>query len=61
MPLEEMTVLVWGKREPVTVFQVSKSVWVASGEYLGNHIEVKGRSRGAAAKLWADAARYRTN
>lgn len=57
----EITVEVWGKREPVTVYQRSKSVWVAVGQYMGHHIEVTSRSAGSAAKLWADAARYRTN
>jgi len=57
----EVMVQVWGKREPVTVYQKSKSVWIAVGDYLGQHIQVQGRSAGSAAKLWAETARYRTN
>jgi len=57
----EMRVKVWGDVVTVSVSQRSKSVWIAYGSYLGHTFEVKGRSAGAAAKLWADAARYRTN
>lgn len=57
----EITVQVWGKSAQVTVYQKSKSVWIATGEYLGQHVQVQGRSAGSAAKLWAETARYRTN
>jgi hypothetical protein len=45
----------------ITVYQKSKSVWIAVGDYLGEHIEVKDRSRTSAAKAWADVAKYRGN
>ena len=56
-------VRVWEGEEPVeiTVVQKSKSVWVASGEYMGKSITVQGRSANSAAALWKDAAHYRSN
>lgn len=54
-------VLVWGKRHKISVYQKSKTVWIAVGEYMGHHIEVKSSSANAAANLWIDAARYRGN
>lgn len=55
------TVLVWGKPVEITVFQKSKSVWIARGDHMGESYEVKSSSPGAAAKLWADTARYHSN
>jgi len=57
----ERTVIVWGKPETVSVHRKSKSVWIAVGDYMGERIEVKDRSPTAAAKWWAEAARYRGN
>jgi len=54
-------VYVLDKAHDINVHQRSKSVWIACGEHLGERIEVKGRTAAAAAKLWADAARYRSN
>lgn len=55
----EHKVDVWGHPQKVTVYQKSKSVWIASGQYLGEHIEVKGRSETQAISSWREAARYR--
>jgi hypothetical protein len=57
----ERTVYVWDKPHVITVYQKSKSVWIAVGDYNGERIEVKDRSANAAAKWWAEAARYRGN
>lgn len=54
----QTTVTVWGTKVEITVYQKSKTVWIATGEYLGKHHEVKRSTRGAAAKAWAEAARY---
>lgn len=51
--------LVWGKTHDITVYQESETVWVAVGEYSGEHIEVKAPSENSAAALWREAARYR--
>ena len=55
------TVVVWDRPVEITVYQKSKTVWIAVGEYLGKHHEVKQSSPGAAAKGWADAAKYHSN
>ena len=55
------TVLVWDKPQEVTVYQKSKSVWIAVGEYMGKRIETKDSSEGAAVKRWREAAQYRGN
>jgi hypothetical protein len=56
-----VTVTVWSDRVTITVYQKSKTVWIAAGEYMGKHHEVKRSTPGAAAKGWADAAKYHSN
>jgi hypothetical protein len=57
------SVRVWDGDEPceITIFQKSKSVWIAVGQYMGKTLEVQGRSAGSAASLWRDAAHYKSN
>ena len=59
----ERLVKVWEGEKPceITVVQKSKSVWIASGEYMGKQITVQGRSANNAAAIWRDAAHYRSN
>jgi len=57
----ERTVHVWDKPHVITVYQKSKCVWIAVGDYMGERIEVKGSSASSAAKWWADAARFKGN
>lgn len=57
----ERTVRVWNEDVEVSVYQTSKSVWVAVGTYLGHHIEVTSRSASSVVALWRDAARYKGN
>ena len=57
----KMQVVVWNDKVEIDVDQKSKTVWIASGEYSGKHHEVKRSTPGAAAKGWADAARYHSN
>lgn len=59
MSERERTVLVWDKPQKVTVYQKSKSVWIAVGEYMGQRVETKDSSEGSALKRWAEAAKYR--
>ena len=40
-------VIVWGKPQEVTIAQKSKTVWIATGEYMGQRIETKGASQSA--------------
>lgn len=54
-----ITVEVWGRQVPVEVHQKSKSVWIASGTYMDQHIQTQDRSRGSALLRWKEAARYK--
>lgn len=56
-------VRVWDGEEPIeiTVVQKSKSVWIASGEYMGQRFSVQGRTANLAAAKWRDAAHYKSN
>ncbi len=54
-------VKVWNEEVEIHVIQKSKSVWIASGAYMDQHIEVSRRSASAAIKAWKDAARYKGN
>jgi hypothetical protein len=57
----ERTVQVWDHPHVISVYQKSKSVWIAVGDYMGQRVETKGSSLTSAAKHWTDAARYRGN
>ena len=61
MTVNTVFVEVWSKRYEITVYQKSKSVWIAAGDYMGHRVEVKGSSANSAATHWKDAARYRGN
>jgi hypothetical protein len=52
----QVTVQVWDKPHVVTVYQRSKSVWIAAGNYKDKMIEVSDSSQGAAVKRWRGAA-----
>ncbi len=55
------TVKVWGRDVEISVYQKTKTVWIATGSYLDKHYEVKGRTETQAASAWAEAARYGSN
>lgn len=57
----EREVEVWGRRYIVTVHMKSPSVWVASGEYMGQMLTTKDRSANAAIMRWREAAKYKGN
>lgn len=57
----EHTVKVWEQPQKVSVYQSSKTVWIAVGEYMGERVEVKGRTESQALSAWREAARYRGN
>ena len=59
--MTKITVTVWDKQYEITVYQKSKSVWIAVGDYEGKEIRVDGRSQSAAASHWRETARYRGN
>jgi hypothetical protein len=55
------TVVVWGKEVEITVERHSKSVWIATGDYMGKPIQVQDATQGAAIKRWREAAEYQGN
>ncbi len=55
------TVQVWDRPYEVSVYQKSKSVWVAVGDYEGQRIEGKGRSEAQALGSWRESATYKGN
>ena len=54
-------VRVWDRPYTVTVYQKSKSVWIAVGSYMNKSIEIQDRSESAAIKQWTQAATDRSN
>jgi hypothetical protein len=56
-----ITVQVWNKPCEINVRQKSKSVWVATGTYAGETIQITESSYGAAIKRWREAATDRGN
>ena len=61
--MTEKTARVSVRSEPhdVTVYQKSKTVRIATGEYQGTPIQTKGRYEGSAVKLWRKMAEYWPN
>ena len=57
----ERTILVWNTPHVVRVYQKSKSVWIAVGDYMGKQIEIKGGNRSFVLARWKEAARDRGN
>ena len=45
----------------ITLYQKSKTVWIAVGAYMGEPLEVKGTSANSAAAHWRDAAHYKSH
>lgn len=52
-------VLVWGRPQEVSANRKSKTVWIASGEYMGETIVERGPSEAAAVMHWRKAAEYK--
>jgi hypothetical protein len=57
--MSEHTVLVWGKQHSVTTYRKSKSVWVATGTYMGESHSTQDQTEGAAIKRWREWAEYK--
>ena len=53
----QRTVEVWGERYDLTVKQDPNFLWVATGTYKKQKIEVKDKTEAAALKRWQAAAR----
>ena len=54
-------VMVWEKPYEVSTDRISKTVWRASGNYMGEYLQTNGPTEGAAVKRWREAAEYRGN
>ena len=56
-------VRVWEGEEPVeiTLVKKSKTVWIATGTYMGKEVRVQGKTANNATAIWRDAAHYRSN
>jgi hypothetical protein len=52
-------VRVWDEPHTIETHQKSKSVWVASGEYMGETHSTQDRTEGAAVKRWREWAQYK--
>jgi hypothetical protein len=48
----------WARARGITIYQRSKTVWIAAGRYRGRDFEVKGRSPAIALALWVEGAQY---
>ena len=51
-------VTVWNERCTVETYQKSKSVWVATGECMGETHSAQDRSEGTALMRWREWAQY---
>lgn len=58
---EQRTVDLWRKPHVVSVYQQSKTIWIAVGDYMNERIEVKGRTKSDAVAQWRRAAEYKGN
>ena len=47
--MAEHKVTVWNKPYTISVYQKSKTVWIAVGDYMGERLEAQGRSESTAA------------
>jgi len=54
--MTERTVRVWGKFYAIRIYQRSKTVWIAEGDFEGKRITAKGSSGTSAAAHWQRAA-----
>jgi hypothetical protein len=60
-PEYERSVAVWGRLQNIIVYQKSKTVWVATGKYMGEDHQSQGSAANTAAKRWQQWATYKGN
>ena len=60
-PAYERSVAVWGRLQNIIVYQKSKTVWVATGKYMGEDHQAEGPTANSAAKRWQQWATYKGN
>jgi hypothetical protein len=59
IPEQERKVYVGNTGHTISIRKQSAAVWVATGEYMGERLETKGPTQGAAVRLWIRVARYK--
>ena len=59
--VNERTVAVLGRLQNIMVHQKSKTVWVATGKYMGEDHQSLGPTANTAAKRWQQWATYKSN
>jgi hypothetical protein len=59
--MTEHKVQVLGKSYIVAIRRKSKTVWIATGQYMGQAIEARGRNEDLAASAWRSASSYRSH
>ena len=57
--MAKFIVRVWDEPYLVTTNKRSKTVWVASGAYMGQRHSVQDRTEGAAVSQWRTSAQYK--
>ncbi len=48
------------KTYEIEVYQRAMGVWIASGDYEGESLEVEGRTQALAIRLWRETATYKS-
>jgi len=57
--MSEHTIDVCGCAYRIQVYRVAKNIWIAAGEYLGEHLRTRGSSAARATSAWRKAAEFR--
>jgi hypothetical protein len=57
----ERKISLGGKNHIVTVEHPSKAVWIVRGEYMGDQLQAKDKSEGAALKRWRERAQWKAS
>jgi hypothetical protein len=57
---QERKVYVGNTGHTISIRRQSAAVWVAAGEYMGELLETRGPTQGAAVRLWIRVARHKT-
>jgi hypothetical protein len=57
--MADHNIQVGSKTYLVAIRRKSKTVWIATGHYMGQTIEARGRNEDLAASAWRSASRYR--
>jgi hypothetical protein len=48
---------IWSREVEITLYHQYETVWIAYGDYMGERIQCKGSTKGAAISSWIEATR----